>query len=202
MTFCHFVKVSLITWPTACEWYCTFCEMLPCHIITNSKWVHCSFMKGSLITSFSMTISEWVAFHILWMAVSSHFFLWPTASEWQCTKFYERKSHHHDIISYAQQQVSDIAHIHIVKASFLTSSFPITNRKWVIFPFCESQLHHIYYMTHRLWVPVTLHVFWSYITSFPLTNSLWVTLHSQNTSAYLNPWMFDTLHPMNVRKWA
>ena len=84
---------------------------------------------------------------ILWKAVSSHHFLWPTDCEWHCT-FCERHSHH--IFSYDQQAVSDI-----VKGSHITS-FPMTNRQWVIL--------------HILWKAV------SHITSFPITNRKWVTL--------------------------
>jgi len=40
-----------------------------------------------------MTSRKWVTLHILWKAVSSDLFLWPTACEWHCI-ICERQSHH------------------------------------------------------------------------------------------------------------
>ncbi len=76
------------------------------------------FVKGSLITSFPMTNSLWVTLHILWKAVSSHPFLWPTACE-------------------------DIAHF-VNGPSLITSFQPITgtNSLWVTLHFCGRQSHH------------------------------------------------------------
>ena len=107
-----------------------------------------------------MTNRKWVTLHMLWKAVSSHFFLHPTASEWHFT-FCEWQSHH--IFSYEQQVVSDIAHI---VTGCLIASFPMTNRLWVtlhilwrivsshlfLWPsgsewhwtFCDWQSHHIF----------------------------------------------------------
>ena len=118
-----------------------------------------------------MTNSLWVTLHILWNAVSSHLFLWPSGGEWHWI-FCDRQSHHifswptasewhctvcerqsHPIFSYDQQQVSHIAHF--VKCSLITS-FPMTNSLWVTFQI--------------LWKG-------SLIISFPMTNSKWVTLH-------------------------
>ena len=97
------------------------------------------FMKGSLITSFPITNSQWVVFHILWkgslifsydqqavsdiayfvkgslMTLITSSLLWPIACEWHCT--FWRQSHH--IFSCDQQGVSDTAHF--VKGSFITS---------------------------------------------------------------------------------
>ena len=114
-----------------------------------------------------MTNSQWVTFHILWKAVSSHLFLWPIASKSHC----EQQSHH--ITSYGQQGVSDIPHF--VKGS-LVPSFAMTNSQWVIL--------------HIMWKAVLSHLFlwptageWAHfvkgslIISLPMTNSLWVTLH-------------------------
>jgi len=86
-----------------------------------------------------MTNSEWVMLHILWKSVSSHLFLWPTASQWHC-KFCERQPHH--ILSYDQQAVSDIAHY--VNNSLITS-LPMTNSLWVTL--------------HILWKVVLSHIF-------------------------------------------
>ena len=86
-----FVKNSLFLLPTACEWHYTYFISV----------------KGCLITSFSITNSEWVTLHILWTAVATNHFLSPTASVWHCT-FCERQFNH--ICSCDQQSVSDIEH--------------------------------------------------------------------------------------------
>ena len=139
-------------WPIGSEWHCTFCERQSHHIFSCgqqevSDMAH--FVKGILITSFPMTNREWVTLHILWNAVSSHFFLWWTVCEY-CT-FLKRQSH--NVFSYDKQKVSlDIAHF---MKGRLIPSFLMTNRKWVI-----------------------LHILWkALIISFPMTNSEWVTLH-------------------------
>ena len=124
----HLVSSHLFIWPTASEWHCTFCERHSHHLFSYdqqrvSDIAH--FVKGTLITSFPMTNSLWVTLHVLWKAVSTYFFLWPTASEWHCT-FYERQSY--QIFSYDQQQVSDIAY----SSCNCITSFPMTNSKWVI----------------------------------------------------------------------
>jgi len=129
--------------------------------MTDRMWATLKIIvEGNLMTSFPMTNREWVTLHILWKAVSSHLFLWPTGSEWHCTCC-ERQSHH--IFSYDKQWVSDIAHF--VKGSLMTS-FPMTNSLWVtlhilwkavssylfLLPtgsvwhctFCERQPHHIF----------------------------------------------------------
>ncbi len=126
------VSSHLSIWPTASEWYCTFCERKSHHTFsilwpTASEW-HWTFcerqshhifsydqqqvsdiahsVKGILVISSPMTKRKWVTMHILWKVVSWHLHLWPTASEWHCT-FCERQSHH--IFFYGQQVVSDIA---------------------------------------------------------------------------------------------
>ena len=86
----------LFLWPTASEWHCTFCERQSDHIFSYdqqqvSDIAH--FVKGSLITFFPMTNRKWVTLHILWKAVWSYLFLWPTACEWHCT-LCERQSDH------------------------------------------------------------------------------------------------------------
>ena len=71
-------------WPTASVWHCVFCERQSHHIFSYDKQLVSDIahsVKGSLITSFPMTNSKWVTLHILWKAVSSHLFLWPTESE-------------------------------------------------------------------------------------------------------------------------
>ena len=169
-----------------------------------SKIAH--FVKGSLITPFSITNSKWMTFHILWKAVSSHLLLWPTASEWHCT-FGERQSHHIfsyenskwvtldiwwkaiHIISCDQQSVSDIAHF--VTGSLITSCSMTNSLEWVTL--------------HILWKAISSHLFlWptasecighfmkgSLITSFPMTNRQWVTLHILWKAAlsHISPWI-------------
>ena len=190
------VSSHLFLWPTACEWHCTFCERQSHHIFSyDQQRVSdiANFVEGSLITSFPMTDRKWAILHILWKAASSHLFLWPTASEWHYT-FCERESHH--IFSYDQWKVvSDI----IVESSLITS-FPMTNSKSVtlhilwkaisshlfLWPtvgewhctFCERQSHHIFsYGQQGVSDIAHFGKGRSLITSFPMTNSLWVTLH-------------------------
>ena len=155
----------LFLWPTACERHCTFCETQSHHIYCHDQQFVSDiehFVKGSLITSFSMTNRKCVAWHILWKAVSSHLFLqltagkwhcslhilwkaasshlflWPTACEWHCT-FCEMQSD--DIFSYDQQQVSDIAHF--VKGSLITSF--LINSKWVtLYILWKAVLSHLF----------------------------------------------------------
>ena len=185
----HVVKSSLITsflWQTGSEWHCTFGEsslitffsfdqtVCKSHYTFSERdsshhflwpkaceW-HWTFYKrqGSLITFIPMTNREWVTLHIVWVAVLWHIFLLPTASEWYCT-LCERQFHH--ILSYDQQQVSDIAHFvkhshhiffydqqavsgiaHFVKGSLITP-IPIMNREWVAL--------------HVLWTGVSSHSF-------------------------------------------
>ena len=100
------VSPLLFLWPTGSECHAIFCEGQLHHIFSYDQQMASDmahFVKASLITSFPMTNSVWVTLHVLWGAVSSHFFLWPTASEW---------------------------HSHFVKGSFITP-FPLTNRQWV-----------------------------------------------------------------------
>ena len=140
-----------------------------------------------------MTNSKWVTLHIWWKAVSSHHFLWWTASEWHCT-LCDRQCHH--IISYDKQEVSDIAHV--VKGSLITS-FPMTNSKLValnilwkaasshlfLWPtgsewhckLCEKQSHHIISCDEQEVSDIVQCVRGSLMRCFPMTNSMWVTLH-------------------------
>ena len=140
--------------------------------MADCEW-HCTFFDSSFINHF----------------------LWPTACEWHCT-FCENQFH--DIFSYDQQLVSDIAHF--VKSSLMTS-FPMTNRKWVtlhilwkavswhlfLWPtasechctFCEWKFHDIFSYDQQK-VSIIAHFVKSspsLITSIPMTNSKWVTLH-------------------------
>jgi len=106
-------------------------------------------------------------------AVWSHLFLWPTGSEWNCT-FCERQSCH--IFFYDKQVVSDIAHF--LKGSQIISEFPLSNGgKWHC-TFSNGRLITSFPTTNSLWV--TLHIFMKgnlTVTPFPMTNREWVTLH-------------------------
>ena len=111
------VSPFLFLWPTASEWYCTSFERQSHHIFplpTGCKW-NCTFCERQSL------------------------FLWPTGCERHCI-FCIRQSH--QMFSYDQQRVSDIAHF--VKHC-LTISFPMTNRMCV--------------MLHTLWKAVSSHVF-------------------------------------------
>ena len=175
------VSSHLFLWPTVCEWYCAFCEMQSHHI-------------------FPMTNSLWVILQTLWKASIWCCFLWPIASEWHC-KCCERQSHH--IFPYDQQHVSDIA-------QSLITHFPMTNSEWVtlhilwnaiswhlcLWPiaselhctFCEGQSHHILSYDHQVVSDIAHFVKSSLITSFPMTNRQWVTLHIlwKAVSSYLS----------------
>ena len=201
-------------WLPGCEWHCTFCEKQSHHIFpTESEWLahfvngslitsfpiptackwHCTFWKDSVIISFTMTNSKWVGLHILWKAASSHLFLWPTESEWDCT-FCERQSHH--TFSHDQQEVSEIAHF--VNGSLITS-FSMTKRMWVrlhmlwkavlwhlfLWPTecewdctcCEKQFHHIFSYDQQFVSEIAHFVKGSLVTSFPMMHRMWVRYH-------------------------
>jgi len=154
--------VSSFLQPTGCEWCCPCCEGESHHTLYYD-WQEVNniahFVKGSLITSYLMTNRKWVTLHILWKAIPSHLFLWPTAGEcishlwiavsiplflwqtgceWHCA-FCERQSHL--IFSYYHQQVSTI--------TYSASSSLITCLLWWIASewhctFYEGQSHHMF----------------------------------------------------------
>ena len=117
--------------------------------------------------------SMWVTLHILWKTVLSHVFLWPTGSEWHCT-FCERQSH--CIFSYDEQLVSEMAHF--VKGwqfhCIISYDQQLVSD---IAHFVKGNLITCFPMTNSLWV--TLHILWkgSLITCFHMTNRRWVILH-------------------------
>ena len=155
-----------------------------------------------------MANREWVTLQILWKLISSHLFLWPTGSKWHCI-FCERQSHH--IFSYDQQPVSDIAYVSSHLFLWPTASewhckfckrqshhiFPYdywTASEWH-FAFCESSSHHIFSYDQQLVSDIAHFVKDSFITSFPMANSLWVTLHcSLITSSLMTNSLWVTLH--------
>ena len=174
----HFVKASLITcfpmtnrlwvtlhilwkpvsthvflWPTESKWYCTFCERHSHYMFSYDQQVVSDiayFVQGSIITSFPITNSLWVTLHILWNPVSSHLVPWPTVCVCHCTFLKGSLIIH--IISYAHQPVSNIAHFVQSHSHLFLSP---TASEWWHCTCCEGCL----------------------ITSLPMTNSLWVTLH-------------------------
>ena len=156
------------------------------------------FVKDSLMTSFPMTNSKWVIFmHILWKAVSSHFFLWPTGSEWHCT-FVKGSP-----ITFLFMTNSLWVSLHILwkTVSSHLSLWPIEG-EWLC-TFCEGQSHHIFSYDQQLVSDIAHSVKGSLtgITSFHLTNSLWVVsqIFLLTFSAYLNSWMFGiSFHPIKT----
>ena len=161
------VSSHIFLWPTASEWYYTICEgsLITAFPLTGSEW-HCTFCESK---SHPMINSEWGTLDILWQAVSSHLFLWPTAGGWHCT-FCEMQSNH--IFSYDQQLVRDIAQF--VKGNLITS-FPMTNRQWALMLhiFLEGSLIKSFPMTNRKWV--TLHILWKAVSSHLFLYQQWVS---------------------------
>ena len=165
----------LVLWPTACEWHHTFCERQSHHIFSYDQQGVSDFVKGSLTTAFPMTNSLWVTLHILWKAVSPHLFLWPTESQWHFTFVKGSLMSHlflwptacgwhctsceRHILSYYQQEVSDIADFWKAVSSHL---FSPTESEWHC-RFCKRLSHHIFPMTNSLWV--TFQVFWKAASS-------------------------------------
>ena len=144
-----------------------------------------------------MANSMWVTLHMFLQSCSMYLSLMTNSLMWVTWLHILWKQSHCHILSYDQQQVvSDIAHF--VKGSLVTS-FPMTNSKWVtlhilwkavsshLFPwltasewhctFCEGQSHHIFSYDQQLVSDIAHFVKYSFITSFPITNSMWVTLH-------------------------
>ena len=136
------VSSHLFLWVTACEWHCTFCERQSHHIFSYDQQPVSDIAyaeTGSLIISFPMTNSLWVTLHILWKAVLSHLFLWPTGSEWNCTCC-------ENLITSFPMTNSQWVTSHFVKGSLMTliTSFPMTNSECV--------------MLHILWKAVSSHL--------------------------------------------
>ncbi len=107
-----------------------------------------NFVTSSLITSSAMINREWVTLHLLWIAIWSHIFLWPTVCEWHCT-FCEWQSH--------------------------LLLWP-TDCEWHC-TFCERQFHYLFSHDQQAVSQIAHFVIGSFITSFPLINSLWVIFH-------------------------
>ena len=203
------VSSHLLLWLTACEWHCTICESKS-HLICSYDQQLVSdiaqFLKGSLISSFPAN-RKWVMLHMCVRGSLITSFPCPTVCEWSCT-FYEWQSHH-IFFSNDQQGVSDIAHF--VKGSLIPSS-PMTNSKWVrlhnlwtevsshlfLWPtgsewhctICERESHHIFSYDQQQVSEIAHFVNGSLITSFPMTNSEWVTLHIlwKGVSSHLFLW--------------
>ena len=98
--------------------------------------------------------------------VSSHLFLWPTASEWQCT-FCQRQSCH--IFCYDAQQVSGIAHF-VKGFLFIHDEQQVSDTALY-----ERLSHHIFSYGQQQVSDIVPFVNGSFITCVPITNSLWVT---------------------------
>ena len=195
------VSSHIFLWPTESMWHCAWLWKAS-FLMTNRKWVTSLHFLWNAVSShllfnllwpwtdceqcyffferqipqiFSMTYRMWVTFLILWMEFLSYAFLY--------------------IFSDDQQVVSGIAHS--VKGSLITS-FPITNSEWAtlhilskaVSPYLFSYDQQIVSNIAHLWMTVpSHHVLWptasewycmfcerNLITSFSMTNSLWVTL--------------------------
>ncbi len=176
------VSSHLFQWLIACEWHCTFCERQSYHFFYYeqqevSNITH--YVKRSFIT-FSLwpTGSEWLC--TVCEMEPYHYLLWPTGCEWHC-RFCERESYH--IISYHQQEVSDIADF--VKGHLFLWT---TASEWHC-TFCERQSHHIFSCDQQEVSDIAHCVKGSLITSFPTTNSKWVKSHIfERDSSYLFLW--------------
>ena len=150
-----------------------------------------NFVKGNLITSFTMTTgSEWYCIfcemqscHIfvwpkecesplqnLQRGVSPYLFLWPTGCEWHGAVLW-KQSHHLFLIN--RKQVTLLIYI---KGSFITS-FPLINRLWVTSHiFVKTVSSHLF-----LWLTACEWMYSSFCERQPyhiyMVNRLWVTLY-------------------------
>ncbi len=159
-----------------------------------------------------MTNSLWVILQMLWKADSSQLFLWPIVCEWHCTccessliasfpmanrkwvtlHILWKQSHH--ILSYDQQEVSDI--VQLVKGT----SFPRTNSKWVtLHMLCKTISSHLFqWPTGSEWHCTFCEG--NVITSFPMTNSEWVEQQVSDITHLVKASLIMSCHMTN-RKW-
>ena len=203
------VSSHLFLWPTGSEWQCTSCERQSHHTFSYDQQ-HVSdiahFMKGSLITW--PTASEW---HCTFCERQSHHtFSYDQQVVSDIAHFYERQLIHH-IFSYDQQRVSDIAHFvkgnlvtsfsydqqrvsniaHFVKGVITHLFLWPTASEWCC-TFCESQSHHIFSYDQQQVSGIVNFVKDSHITSFPMTNRQWVTLHIMWTTVSSHLYLWPT----------
>jgi len=109
----------------------------------------------------------WAILQVLWKIVKSHLSLWPTGSELDCTS---------------------------VKGSLITSL--MTNSGWVTYHICEWHSYQIFSFDQQQVSDKVAHfVEGSLITSFPITNSEWVTLHTLWKAV-------SSTFPMTNREWV
>ena len=125
-------------------------------------------VKGGLITSFPMMNSLWVTFHILWNAVSSYLLLWLTGSEWHC--MFVKGC----LITSFSMTNSESVTLHVLWKAFSSHLSLWATASECHCTLCEWQSHHIFFYDQKV-VSDIAHCF--LITSFPMTNSEWVTLH-------------------------
>ena len=135
------------------------------------QW-HCTFVIGSLITSSTMTNSLWVTLHILCSKAVSplYLLLWPTGCE---------RLHIFLKGSYINPCLWPIAcKRHLWKE--VTSHFFLwpTVCEWHC-TFLKKQSDNVIFSYDQQIVSGTAHyVKGNHIASFPMTNSLWATLHN------------------------
>ena len=175
------ISSHLFSWPTACECHCTFVKgsLVTCFLMTNSMWVilhicerqsHHIFsydqqlvsdiahlMKASLITCFPMTNRKWVTCYTLWKPVSSHLFIWPTECQWHCT-FCESQCQWQSSPLFLQPIGCEWQCAFYERQSHL---WP-TGSEWH-YICCEGTLITSLPMTNRRWV--TLHILWNAVSS-------------------------------------
>ena len=194
------VKNSLITsvlMTNGREWVTLHICERPSHHIFSYDQQRVSDMKH-FVEGTHMTNSEWATLHICegqshdifcyhWQVVgdikfcqkqSHHIILCisHTGSEWYY-KSCERESHH--IFCY-QQFVSDITILW--QEICLTTSFPITNRKWMTLPILWKAVYlinHFFSMTNSKWVTL-LHIVWKAVSPHLL---LWSTASVSHCSS-------------------
>ena len=168
------VLSHLFLWPTGSEWHCTFCERQSHHIFSYgqqqvSDIAH--FVTGSLITPFPMANSKWVTLHILWRAVPSHLFLYQIASQWHYT-FWNAVSSHLFLWPIACEWHCTFWNA-VLSHLFLWPTGSVWHST-----FCERWSHHMFSYQQQQVSDIAHLLKGSPITCFPLTNSLWVTLHT------------------------
>ena len=140
--------------------------------VINREWVTLhDFVKGDLITSFPMINRELVTLHILWKAVWSHLFIWPTACEWHFTFWWKAVTSEHLFLMSNRKWV-----VTLNKGSLITS-FPLTNRKWVaLHTFVKGSTS--FCMSDRLWVAfhILWKAVWSHLFIWPTASEWYCTL--------------------------
>ena len=175
--------------PTVCEWYCTFCERHPHHIFSYAACEQCCTLVIAYRQSHHIfpTNSKWVTLYVLWKAVSSY--------DWQGVSGIAYFVQGSLIISfpYDQQSVSDIVHfVKVITSSHLLLCSTACEWHCTLWKAVSSHLSNDQQLVSDwtfvkavssifLWPTVCewlcTFVKGILISSFPMTNSLWVIVH-------------------------